>query len=515
MKVCYLPYGKDVYELQRINVECTKGGALLRWYYNGWHYWNFRIGREVFQTAGRGHGKTGSRGMQISSGQIDHEQMTGVRTIMLSREIYLLDDTGWATVYLEPSANIVGKNYMRGYELIFMMFIGACSGGETLYIPSSPHVPAEFFKVGKNNIYFMGDDSGQESAQAITVFAPSKEFSVIKHNLDWLVVLNLVGKLVVYPTSVNTGYDREGVIELSLGGFSPVFITVKQFAGTAQVFEANKQSQTFNWDYYGAGIEAYILLTVAPDKEVTVTNTIPWVNVSVNQSTKIVSVYPTSKNDGIERTGQFTLSVSGAADIVIDVTQFGIPEPDSPKATAASDITPTTFRANWNYSHVAERYYIDVSKYEDFSSFVLQNFDVGGSLSFVVLGLNAETNYYYRVRADNISGTSYNSNVISVKTGDAIIEVSVDYVVFDSVGNPCFTDTITITTSGPWTASWVLGNKFTASRMSGSSGQSTTISCVEENMSGTPYQATLRITSYGRQKEITVIQYRVGMPCPS
>ena len=105
--------------------------------------------------------------------------------------------------------------------------------------------------------------------------------------------------------------------------------------------------------------------------------------------------------------------------------------------------------------------------------------------------------------------------MISVKTGDAIIEVSVDYVVFDSVGNPCFTDTITITTSGPWTASWVLGNKFTASRMSGSSGQSTTISCVEENMSGTPYQATLRITSYGRQKEITVIQYRVGMPCPS
>jgi hypothetical protein len=44
------------------------------------------------------------------------------------------------------------------------------------------------------------------------------------------------------------------------------------------------------------------------------------------------------------------------------------------------------------------------------------NLNVGNALSHTVSGLNARTTYYYRVRAFNGTGTSGNSNVISVTT---------------------------------------------------------------------------------------------------
>jgi len=45
-----------------------------------------------------------------------------------------------------------------------------------------------------------------------------------------------------------------------------------------------------------------------------------------------------------------------------------------------------------------------------------QNLDVGSVTSRSVTGLTPNTNYYYRVRAYNVGGTSPNSNVIRVKT---------------------------------------------------------------------------------------------------
>ena len=61
---------------------------------------------------------------------------------------------------------------------------------------------------------------------------------------------------------------------------------------------------------------------------------------------------------------------------------------------------------------------MDVSTKQSFSSYVLgyQDLNVGNSTSYSVTGLNANTNYYYRLRAYNGNGTSPNSNVISVRT---------------------------------------------------------------------------------------------------
>ena len=100
---------------------------------------------------------------------------------------------------------------------------------------------------------------------------------------------------------------------------------------------------------------------------------------------------------------------------------FGVPTiPDAPLAISATNITHESFTANWNASNGASAYFIDVSLSSDFSSFVTgyENLNVGNVTYISITGLNSNTDYYYRVRANNSAGTSENSNTISLTTID-------------------------------------------------------------------------------------------------
>ncbi|MDI3504164.1 MAG: hypothetical protein PWP64_1100 [Candidatus Cloacimonadota bacterium] len=89
----------------------------------------------------------------------------------------------------------------------------------------------------------------------------------------------------------------------------------------------------------------------------------------------------------------------------------------SPIAILATDITQTSFQANWEASLGATSYLLDVSRNESFSSYVIgyHNKPVSGT-NELVTGLHSGLTYYYRVRALNGSISSPYSNSISVVT---------------------------------------------------------------------------------------------------
>jgi hypothetical protein len=94
-----------------------------------------------------------------------------------------------------------------------------------------------------------------------------------------------------------------------------------------------------------------------------------------------------------------------------------IPAPAAPRALKATNVTASSFTANWRSVRGATGYRLDVSTSSSFVNYVpgYQDLDVGNTTSYNVTGLAARTIYYYRVRA-NGNGTSPNSNVVQVKT---------------------------------------------------------------------------------------------------
>ena len=89
-----------------------------------------------------------------------------------------------------------------------------------------------------------------------------------------------------------------------------------------------------------------------------------------------------------------------------------------PTLNDATNITQTSFQANWNASAQATGYYLDVSVNSNFTVMVsgYNNRNVGNVTTFSVTGLSAGTNYYFRLRAYNANGTSSNSSSKSLIT---------------------------------------------------------------------------------------------------
>ncbi len=88
--------------------------------------------------------------------------------------------------------------------------------------------------------------------------------------------------------------------------------------------------------------------------------------------------------------------------------------PREPDALAATDVTEDSFYANWVASPGATNYFLDVSKTNTFSNFIIGNLRVGTALTWHVGNLSLGHTYYYRIRASNAGGTSANSDTIEV-----------------------------------------------------------------------------------------------------
>ncbi|HAS38921.1 MAG TPA: hypothetical protein DCS93_00510, partial [Microscillaceae bacterium] len=88
-----------------------------------------------------------------------------------------------------------------------------------------------------------------------------------------------------------------------------------------------------------------------------------------------------------------------------------------PNAQPADQVTAISFQAQWEKVTGATSYEIDVALDKEFTQFVGNYHDKQvESLSIIVSGLEANTPYYYRVRANISNQTSQNSNTVDVTT---------------------------------------------------------------------------------------------------
>lgn len=125
---------------------------------------------------------------------------------------------------------------------------------------------------------------------------------------------------------------------------------------------------------------------------------------------ELVYAYQGNRNPFIDRP-EFVALIWGELDLA------------APIVTAATNISVSSFTANWNPVPGALSYRLDVSESSDFAGFVdgYKNIVVDNT-SYYVTGLEPGTDYYYRVRAVAADGTiSLNSDTISVLSGGTLL----------------------------------------------------------------------------------------------
>lgn len=135
----------DIYQLARIPILKRAQGYYLRWWYNGWHYWQFYGGGLTLKTSGEDYRTYGERSISVSSGQISLAQANAIRTITNSTEVYIYTDSGWRLVRLITGTMNISNNFFNGFEIAFALTIGSRIISQTGYSPVTeiPVVPAD------------------------------------------------------------------------------------------------------------------------------------------------------------------------------------------------------------------------------------------------------------------------------------------------------------------------------------------------------------------------------------
>jgi uncharacterized protein (TIGR02145 family) len=125
---------------QKITIKRPCQGYYLRWWYNGWHYFFFKPGKQSLNTEGEKYRTIGTKSILIGTGQITYDQCSAIRTIMNTREVYIFTSDGWKNVSIAPGSLVIFDNQVNGYEVELNIKIGSREISVTGFSPILPDV---------------------------------------------------------------------------------------------------------------------------------------------------------------------------------------------------------------------------------------------------------------------------------------------------------------------------------------------------------------------------------------
>lgn len=117
--------GINLYDPVKIPIKRVCSIYYLRWWYNGWHYWAFLPGKYTVVTEGETYRTIGTRKIGMSSGQVTLNQAMAIRTVLNTREVYILTVDGWMNIRIEPGNPFVYNNITNGGEIEITAIIGS------------------------------------------------------------------------------------------------------------------------------------------------------------------------------------------------------------------------------------------------------------------------------------------------------------------------------------------------------------------------------------------------------
>lgn len=190
---------------------------------------------------------------------------------------------------------------------------------------------------------------------------------------------------------------------------------------------ANSYSANQTYTVSGANLTANITITAPSGFQVSTSSssgfgstvTLTQAGGSVASTTIYARFAPTA---GTAYSGNITHASTSATTVNKAVSGTGIAAPGAPSAKAASGATDTSFSANWDAGSggTPTNYFLDIATDSAFNNKVsgFDNKSVGNVTTYSVTGLKVGQ-YYYRVRAQNLAGTSASSSTISAGTTTA------------------------------------------------------------------------------------------------
>ena len=125
---------------------------------------------------------------------------------------------------------------------------------------------------------------------------------------------------------------------------------------------------------------------------------------------------------------------SGNSNIVSLITL-----PAIPVANTATNITQNSFGVSWTAVTGAASYSIDVATDNGFLALIYNNINVNNVSSFALSSLSPGTTHYFRLRANNASGSSENSNIISATTFAQLPSSQSTGITFSGITSTSFT----------------------------------------------------------------------------